>query len=119
MHQTCEAHSTIVQKISELDTSNAVLKDRIADFDKRLFSHQRFNEATFNEIKELLGELKDAMVGTFEKKGLNKIVMEHDDFLRPIIASNQSLINWIYKALMVFGMSALLFLVSTGKRIFF
>lgn len=55
-------------------------------------------------------ELKEAIMGTFDRPGLKTIVTDHDKFLEPMRKTNQDIINWVYKGAMVAGM---LWLVSS------
>lgn len=75
---------------------------------KRLTEHRR-------DIQDL----KDAILGTMDKKGIKTIVMEHEDYIKPQRDSWNGLINWIYKGMMVAGMIVLIWTISMGHKITF
>lgn len=119
----CSSHEEFVKDLSAAKSDIGYLKNKDKEQDARIESHKKdrqreldehkLNESSIlSDINIALKEIKDAILGTTEKKGLKTLVMEHEDFIRPQRDSLNGLINWIYKGMMVAGMICLLYLVG-------
>lgn len=108
----CPSHEKILDDISTLKTKTAFNSNMIESIDERITKHRENNNKLFEEIKESLSEIKGAIVGTFDRPGLKTLVYEHEEFLRPQKAAINSIINWIYKGIMLLSMSYLLYLIG-------